>query len=356
MCLRQRVASRGAWLVGSALVSGLLASSIGACQLGSADSTIKSAVPDAGTWSPPRTADGHPDLGGVWISRSATPLERPAALADRDTLTDEEVAEFTRRAERIFSSEASDFAAGDAVFLAALQGQSRFTSVTATHNADEMIAREFDHHTSLVVDPADGRIPAQTPEGQRRRAQAAASLQRPAGPEDLGNPLRCLAWGVPRLGGRYGAGDLSYYQIVQSPTAVALYFEVGHEARIVSLDGRPHLPPDLRLVSGDSRGRWDGDTLVVDTTNFSTKSFFMGAGEGLHLVERFTRVAEDTISYEMVLEDPDTWARPWTAVMPLKRITDRLFEFACHEGNYGIMTGMLSAARSDDRKPPQSVR
>jgi hypothetical protein len=356
MCLRQRVASRGAWLVGPALVGGLLASSVGACRLGSANSAGTSVMPDAGAWSAPRTADGHPDLGGVWISRSATPVERPAALAERDRLTDEEVADLSRRAARIFSSEASDFAAGDAVFLAALQGESRFKSVTSTHNADEMVAREFDHHTSLVVDPADGRIPAQTPEGQRRRTQAAAALQRPSGPEDLGNPLRCLAWGVPRLGGRYGAGDLSYYQIVQSPTAVALYFEVGHEARIVPLDGRPHLPPHLRLVSGDSRGRWDGDTLVVDTTNFSTKSFFMGAGEGLHLVERFTRVAQDTISYEMVLEDPDTWARRWTAVMPLKRVTDRLFEFACHEGNYGIMTGMLSAARSDDRKPPRPVR
>lgn len=153
MSLRQRVALGAARRAGSAMVVGLLASSLGACRLGLPDSTT--IVPDAGAWRAPRAADGHPDLGGVWISRSATPVERPAALAGRARLTTEEVAELTRRAERIFSSDASDFAAGDAVFLAALQGESRFTSVTATHNADEMIAREFDHHTSLVVDPAD---------------------------------------------------------------------------------------------------------------------------------------------------------------------------------------------------------
>ncbi len=300
-------------------------------------------------WTAPRTPDGQPDLQGVWLSKSATPLERPKALEGRSLLTDEEVAELRERAKRIFADGTSDFAAGDAVFLAALANPDRFKSPTSTHNSEDMIEREFDRHTSLIVDPPDGRIPPQTADAQRRR-EAAAIAARREHPEDFDNALRCIAWGVPRLGGRYGAGDLGYYQIVQTPGYVVLFMETGHEARIIPLDGRPHLPGGVRLWSGDSRGRWDGQTLVIETTNFSPKSNFLGSAAGLNLVERLTRVAPDTIRYEMTLSDPATWTRTWTAEMPLKQSSEILYESACHEGNFHILTGMLSAARAQEQR------
>jgi hypothetical protein len=300
------------------------------------------------TWTAPRTPDGQPDLQGVWLSKTATPLERPKALEGRSQLTDEEVAELRARAQRLFADGTADFAAGDAVFLAALTNQERFKSPTSTHNSEDMIEREFDRNTSLIVDPPTGRIPPQTADAQRRRESAAIAARREH-PEDFDNALRCIAWGVPRLGGRYGAGDLGYYQIVQTPGYVLVYMETGHEARIIPLDGRPHLPGGVRLWSGDSRGRWEGQTLVIETTNFSTKSNFLGAASGLHLVERLTRVAADTIRYEMTLTDPTTWTQPWKAEMPLKQSGDKLYEWACHEGNFHIMTGMLSAARAQEQ-------
>jgi hypothetical protein len=302
---------------------------------------------EKGPWTPPRTPDGQPDLQGVWISISATPLERPKALAGRPLLTDEEVSVLKQRAERIFKTGNSDFAAGDNVFLAALENVEQFRSPTATHGANEMIEREFENRTSLVSDPPDGRIPALTPAARERQEVTAAAAQRPARAEDLNNAQRCISWNVPRLGGRYGAGDLAYYQIFQASGYVVIYLEIGHEARIVPLDGRPHLSQGLRQWNGDSRGRWDGNTLVVETTNFSHKSNFMAAADGLHLVERFTRVAPDRIKYEMTLEDPATWTRSWSAEMPLRRSGEMLFEYACHEGNYEILSGMLRAASAD---------
>jgi hypothetical protein len=300
-------------------------------------------------WSAPRTPDGHPDLQGTWISKTATPLERPKALEGKVLLTDEEVAQLRARAEQIFKNGHSDFAAGDAVFLAALAGPDRFTSVTSTHGSEDMIEREFDHHTSLVTDPPDGHIPPLTAEGRQRREALAAKARRLDGPEDLDNAFRCLAWGLPRLGGRYGAGDLGYYQIVQTPTHVVLFMETGHEARIIPLDGRPRLTGSTGQWGGDSRGRWDGETLVVDTINFSTKSNFMGSAEHLHLIERFTRVSPDTIAYQLTLDDPTTWTRTWAAEMPLKRTEQALYEYACHEGNFTLMTGVLAGAHADQR-------
>jgi hypothetical protein len=300
-------------------------------------------------WRAPRTSDGHPDLQGTWIIRTATPLERPKALEGKALLTDEEVATLKARADQIFKNGTSDFAAGDAVFLAALGGPDRFTSVTSTHGAEDMIDREFDHHTSQVIDPPDGHIPALTAEGRRRRELAAAAARRADGPEDFDNAFRCISWGVPRLGGRYGAGDLSYYQIVQTPSYVVLFMETGHEARVIALDGRPHLTSSAGQWSGDSRGRWEGDTLVVDTINFSAKNNFMGSAEHLHLIERFIRSAEDTITYQMTFDDPTTWTRTWTAEVPLKRTEQPLYEYACHEGNFPLMTGVLSGAHADNR-------
>jgi hypothetical protein len=296
-------------------------------------------------WTPPRTPDGQPDLQGVWLSNTATPLERPKQLEGKARLTDEEVAEFRRRAQRLFKTGNSDFAVGDGVFQAVLTNPERYTNPNATHSAGDMVDLEFDNRTSLITDPSDGRIPSLTPDGRNRQAATNAAFQRPAAAADVGNALRCLSWSVPRLGGRYGAGDMSYYQIFQSPGFVVLYAETGHETRIIPIDGRPPLRPAIRQWNGDSRGRWDGNTLVVETTNFSEKSYFMGATEHLELVERFTRVSPDTITYEMTMTDPTTWTRPWTAMMPLRQRKETLYEFACHEGNYHIMSGMLLGAQ-----------
>ena len=149
------------------------------------------------------------------------------------------------------------------------------------------------------------------------------------------------------MGGRYGAGDFGYYEIVQAPGNVVIFSEVMHQTRIIHLDGRPHPPERLRFWDGDSRGRWDGKTLVVDTSNFSTKSNYMGSTENLHLIERFTRIAPDEIRYEVTVEDPTVWTRPWTAMVRLRRTDEVLYEYACHEGNLPLQ-GILAGARAQE--------
>jgi hypothetical protein len=302
-------------------------------------------APAAKNWIAPTTPDGQPDLQGVWLSNSATPLERPKALEGKPVLTDAEVAELKKRAARLFKEGNSDFASGDNAFLAAYANVEQYKNPnTSVGGASEMVDREFDNRTSLIVDPPDGKIPPLTPEGQRRQAAAdeAAHRQAATRPEDLANFIRCITFGVPRLGGNFGAGPYSYYQIFQTPGYVVLFTEMIHEARIIPLDGRPHLPRNIRQWNGDSRGKWEGKTLVVDTTNFSPQSNYMGAAENLHLVERFTRAAADRIDYEITIDDPTTWTKPWTAVVPLKLTQENIYEFACHEGNYVSMVGMLS--------------
>jgi len=302
-------------------------------------------------WTPPLGPDGHPDLQGVWLNNSATPLERPKALEGRQSLTDEEVAELRQRADRLFKNTNADFAGGDAVFLAALADIDHFKSATATGTTFEMIERTFDNRTSLIVDPPDGRIPSLTADAQQRRAAATAIRRRPPeGPEDLTHVERCLTYGVPRLSGtNTGAGPLGYYEIVQTPSYIVLFLEAVHEARVISLDGRPHLPSSVRQWAGDSRGRWEGKTLVVDTTNFSARSDFMGSSDHLHLVERLTRVAPDRIDYQITVDDPTTWTKPWTAVIRLKQSAERLYEYACHEGNNEILRDIFAGARANEK-------
>ena len=303
---------------------------------------------DTTAWTPPLTPDGHPDIQGVWLSNSATPLERPKALAGRELLTDQEVAALKARADEIFAAGASDFAAGDNVFLAALAAVEQFRSPTSTENSVGMIPRAFDNRTSLIVDPPDGRLPPLTPEARERQDAAAAARPRfPRSAKDFSNAYRCITTGVPKLGGLYGAGHFGYYQILQTAQHVVVLTETIHDARIIPLDGRPHVRESVRQWNGDSRGRWDGRALVVETTNFCPSSSFMGSSDRLHLVERFTRVDADTIHYEITVTDPTTWTRPWTAMLPLQRTSERIHEFACHEGNRPML-GMLAAARADE--------
>jgi hypothetical protein len=307
------------------------------------------------TWTPPLTPYGQPDLQGVWVNNSSTPVERPKALEGKQFLTDEEVAELRKRADRLFDEGHSDFAAGDNIFLAALANPDRYVNPNSTDSSRGMVKKEFDNRTSLITDPPDGKIPSLTPQAQKRQADAARP-RLPQGPEDLTNALRCVTYGVPRLGGRFADPDFGRYAILQAPGYVVLMMESIHDARIVPLDGRPHLPPGLHRWNGDSRGRWEGHTLVVDTTNFSPQSNFLGSAEHLHLIERFTRVASDTIAYEFTVDDPTTWTKPWTVSIRLRPTEDQIYEFACHEGNFDIMHGILLGARAEEKAAEEAAK
>jgi hypothetical protein len=302
-------------------------------------------------WTSPLTPDGHPDLQGVWLNNSATPFERPKALEGKPLLTDDEVAELKRRADRLFKDGNADLPIGDGLFLAALANPEHYrNSNGANRSSAYLVEREFDNRTSLIVDPLDGKIPALTPEAQQRRAAATARDRAPAGPEDVNNNARCITPGVPRIGpGASGDPLYGYYQILQSPGYIVLLMETFHDARIIPLDGRPHVAQSIRQWSGDSRGRWEGNTLIVETTNFSSNSNFLGSGDTLHLVERFTRVASDTIDYEITADDPTTWTKPWTAIIHLKQMQAKIYEYACHEGNRESMLATLAGARADEK-------
>ncbi len=294
----------------------------------------------------PRTHDGHPDLQGNWLSNSATPFERPKELEGHPFLSDEEVAELNRRAQRIFAANSgSDAAAPDAYFMAAFRNVKVYKSGGATDSAERVTDLVIDNRTSVITDPPDGKMPAYTEAGQRRRAAYGRSRSgngNPSGPNEVAPGDRCITYSVPRVNGVYSAGLHGYYQIVQTRDQAVLYSENIHEVRIISLDGRPHLPASVRSWSGDSIGHWDGDTLVVDTTNFKAQLHPLAVSENFHLIERFTRIAPDEIRYEMTFDDPDTWVKPWTAMLRLRHTDERLFECACHEGNEVIMQTILS--------------
>jgi hypothetical protein len=301
-------------------------------------------------WKVQRTVDGQPDLQGTWANNNATPLERPAEFAGRATLSDAEVATLKARSARLFDG-GGDAAFGDNLFSALLANPDTFVSVdgrTGDYNQFWLPDRVFDNRTSLITDPADGRIPALTPAAQRRvAADAAARPELPAGPEDRSLSERCITFGVPRVQAAY----MSYYEIVQSRDAVALRMETIHDARIIPLDGRPHPGPAIRNWLGDSRGHWEGDTLVVDTTNFSRRSNFRGAHENLQMVERFTRTSPDRLEYAFTVTDDKTWVRPWTVMIPLQRSMQPIYEYACHEGNLGL-AGILAGSRAVEKARP----
>ena len=288
-----------------------------------------------------RTPWGDPDLQGVWDYRTITPLERPADLAGREFLTEEEAAGLERAA----VDRAARLAEPSEVRTEPLPAGG---SVGAYNDFwfDRGVNVVASRRTSLVVDPPDGRIPTLTPAGQQRAAARTAARARPAlSWEDRSLFERCLTRGLPRLPGGYNQN----LQILQTPDHVVILYEMMRETRVIPLDGRPHLPAGVRLWHGDSRGRWEGDTLVVETTNFSPKNDFRGAAGGLRLVERFTRVDADTIDHRVTIADPATFLRSWTVAVPLRRTDAPMYEYACHEGNYG-MEGIMAGARADERK------
>jgi hypothetical protein len=308
----------------------------------------------AQTWTPARAADGHPDLQGIWANNVATPLQRPKELEGRATLTDDEVAVLRKKASELFDNGNSDAAFGDTFFesvLANVKGtKSGFKTVdgeTGDYSSVWLEARYWDNRTSLITDPPDGRLPALTAEAQKRQAAASAARNRlPAGPEDRSLSERCITYGSPRVGG-LAAGYNSYYQIVQTPETVAIQMEMIHDVRSIPIDGGPHLPPAVQEWLGDPRGHWEGDTLVVDTTNYKAGAF-MNASSQLHVIERFTRTSPETLQYQVTIDDPATWTKPWTVMIPLRRSSDAIYEYACHEGNHALV-GILAGARAEEQ-------
>jgi hypothetical protein len=269
------------------------------------------------------------DLAGVWNYATMTPLERPREFAERETLTVEEAQRYERQT---------------------TERQATTNNTAGPDWWDPGTRHLTDRRTSLIVDPPDGRLPPLTPEAQRRSTERVqARRQRPLaeGPEDLALNERCLQWAVagpPMTPGVYN----NNVEFIQTRDAVVIFNEMIHDARIVPLDGRAH--GTMRRWMGDSRGRWDGHTLVVDTINFSEKVSFRGADEHVHLVERFTRLDANTIDYQFTIEDPSVWTSTGTARFPMHRINDRIYEYACHEGNARSVEGILLGARAQERK------
>jgi hypothetical protein len=293
-----------------------------------------------------RTPDGVPDLQGTWSFATLTPFERPAELAAKEVFTDAEAAAYEKD---LIARNNMDRRDGTPE-----------QDVTRAYNNfwwDRGTRVVWTKRTSLVVDPKDGKIPPMTAAGRARQQerQEANRGHEFDGPENRPLPERCLILqgaGPPITPTAYN----NNVQIVQSPGYVALLIEMGHEVRMIPTDGRPHLPENVRLWKGDPRGHWDGDTLVVETTNFSDKNPFRGVSSPkMRLIERFRRVDADRLTYQFTIDDAATWERPWTVEIPVTKSEGQVFEYACHEGNYG-MTGMLSGARAQERaskKDPQ---
>jgi hypothetical protein len=323
-----------------------------------AQSSPVNAKPDASStskaWTLPRTVDGQPDFQGVWKNNNATPLQRPKELAGRTTLTPEEVTALKAKAKEFFET-GGDAEYGDTVFEVVLsavkenktgahkKAEKGFDGDTGDYNTAWIEERDWDNRTSLITSPADGHIPELTPEAKQRQAAAlAARHEVPEGPEDRGLTERCISYGSPRI----MAGYDSYYEFVQSRNSVAIATEQIHDVRIIPLDGSPHPPAAIQTWKGDSRGHWEGDTLVVDTTNYKAGAF-MSATDKLHTVERFTRTAAGTLQYEITIDDPATWTKPWSLMIPLRQSDQLMYEYACHEGNIA-MQGMLKGARMQE--------
>ena len=270
------------------------------------------------------------DFSGVWNYATMTPLERPSAFAEREALTPDEAARYEQQT---------------------IQRQENTNNTAGPDWWDPGTRHLTNRRTSLIVDPPNGRLPPLTPAAQAKaaaRAQARRQRALPDGPEDLALNERCLSWAVagpPMLPGVYN----NNVEFVITNDAVVIHNEMIHEARIVPMDGRPH--GTLRRWMGDSRGRWDGATLVVDTIGFLPQVSVRGSDEALHLVERYTRLDADTIDYQITMDDPTVWTSTWTARFPMHRVGDRIYEYACHEGNFRSVQGVLLGARAQEREP-----
>jgi hypothetical protein len=276
-----------------------------------------------------QTPPSPTDFAGVWNYATMTPLERPREFAERETLTPEEAERYERQT---------------------IERQASTNNTAGPDWWDPGTRHLTNRRTSLIVDPPNGRLPPLTAEGQRRadeRAQARRQRPLAEGPEDLALNERCLQWAVagpPMMPGVYNNNA----QFIQTRDAVVIFNEMIHDARIVPTDGRAH--GTMRRWMGDSRGHWEGRALVVDTIHFSESISVRGSDEHLHLVERFTRLDADTIDYQFTVDDPSVWTSTWSARFPMHRVNDRIYEYACHEGNFHSVEGILRGARAQENR------
>lgn len=294
----------------------------------------------------PRLADGRPDLQGVWDFRTITPMQRPVELGTKAFFTEEEAAAWERNENRRLDRDAMDLETGASIYP---KGGVVPYNEFWYDRGNKVVGTK---RTSLIVDPPNGRFPAMTPEGKKRAdlvaaEQAATQLGRPHADSYEDRPLqeRCLAGlnaGPPMTPGAYN----NNFQLFQTSEYVVILNEMIHDARIVPLDGRPH--GRVPQWKGDSSGHWEGDTLVVDTINFKRETSLPNSSSSTHLVERFTRADAETLVYEFTVEDPGVWTRPWTAVVPMRRSNEPIYEYACHEGNYA-MASILAGARAAEK-------
>jgi hypothetical protein len=291
-------------------------------------------------WKQPRTADGQPDLEGIWNNSTITPLQRPREFAHQEFFTEQEAVAYEKKMLADLSTDRRDGP----------------PEIDVNRSYNELFRERGGvvrtRRTSLIIDPPDGRMPPLTPEGAKIEAARAAE-RRKRGPADSWTDRnlaeRCITRGAPKLPGGYN----NNFQIYQTANAVMIYHEMIHDTRVIPLDGRPHVDPKLRLWLGDSRGHWEGDTLVVDTTNFRPDVIANNfnccgeAGAHLHVVERFRRVSDDMIEYRYTVDDPSMYTRPWTAEVPMSKIDGPIYEYACHEGNYAL-EDILRGARAEE--------
>lgn len=294
-------------------------------------------------WTAPRTPDGQPDLQGVWTNGTITPLERPPELAGKAFFSSpQEAADFEKRAFAAVSSDANR------------EGRGTDADVGRSYNdfwRDRGTKVIASLRTSLITEPSDGKVPALTAAALKKQAEAREYQRQHStdGPEDRNLWERCMTRGVPMVPGPYN----NDFQIVQSPGYVTILHEMIHEVRVIPLDGRPHVPRQVQYWLGDPRGHWEGETLVVESTNFSPKANFRESRENLKLVERFTRTGPGTIDYQFTVEDPTVFTRPWSAQLPMTRMDSPIVEYACNEGNYA-MSGILGGARRQEKEEKES--
>jgi hypothetical protein len=295
--------------------------------------------PAAKAWTPPHTGDGKPDLQGIWTDNTLTPFERPKTLGSKEFYTDQEVADLTKRIRDARPGERVE----GAELGAANPQEIRYD--LEIYGFDRNKLRFQSKRTSLIVGP-EGVIPPMLPQARQRNADRVAKNKGHEFDGAENRPLseRCIMMGQEQIPMVPAANEGNLLQIVQGPGYVTLLHEIDHSTRVIPTDGRPHVPANIRLWQGDSVGHWEGNTLVVDTTNFTNQTAFRGSSENLHLVERFTRTADDTLMYQFTVEDPTTWAKPWTAEVPWAKTKGPVYEYACHEGNTMIAT-ILHGAR-----------
>jgi len=285
------------------------------------------------TWTPSRTPDGHPDMQGYWTNATFTPLERPKELGTKEFYTEAEAADVEKqRIQQEHSQSAEDVHYDNVIW----QGESYEKTIS-------------NRRTSMIFDPPDGRIPPLSEEGKKQAVGIAAAARRreaAAQAQDRTLAERCIAWGnegPPMVGSTYNAN----LQIIQPANAFVIHHEIIHGVRTIPTDGTPHAPAPIHQLGGDSRGHWEGDTLVVDTTNYKPRSFMGVSSEKLHVTERFSRTGPESLKYEITIDDPGTWTKPWSLMIPLQRSSDPVYEYACHEGNEGL-AGILAGARAEE--------